>query len=491
MKIKFLIGLMAVAGGLSAYADVKCADIFSDHMVLQADMPIRIWGMADAGEKVSVKFMNLKGGAIADKNGYWRVNLPPKKYVKEGQELVVQGKNTIVFKDVLVGEVWLCSGQSNMDVNITSMIDSKEFLDKNSNLPLVRYYFIPKATAEKPRGPHDLTDAQKWLPVLPEYRRQFSMASAVGSKFAVELFEELGVPIGYISAAVGGSRLESWMTREAAAAAGETEYVEHMEKNFNKWQARDIALWEALPAEERSKKRRPDNRCGVITWCYNAMTAPLQPLSMRGEIWYQGEMNNGTHDNYINLFPEYAKMMRKCFENENFYIYTVQLPDSVDKGWAPLRNVQRKLGDMVEKSGVAIIIDGGETELHPRDKTKPAHRLAIMALADIYGKKIVSRSPMPKKVEAENGFVKITFKNCAKGLKLSDGKEPRCFEVAGGDNKFHPAKAKIAGKNKILLTIPEEVIDAKKVRYAWAPDPDVNLYNSGDLPASPFEEEIK
>ena len=220
------------------------------------------------------------------------------------------------------------------------------------------------------------------------------------------------------------------------------------------------------------------------------MTAPLQPLSMRGEIWYQGEMNNGTHDNYINLFPEYAKMMRKFFENENFYIYTVQLPDSVDKGWAPLRNVQRKLGDMVDKSGVAIIIDGGETELHPRDKTKPAHRLAIMALADIYGKKIVSRSPMPQKVEAENGGVKITFKNCAKGLKLSDGKEPRCFEVAGEDNKFYPAKAKIAGKNKIVLTLPAEVADAKKVRYAWAPDPDVNLYNSGDLPASPFEEEI-
>ncbi len=482
---------MGVMSAISAFADVKCADIFSDYMVLQKGMPIRIWGTADAGEKVTVKFMKSKGSTVAKKDGSWRVDLPaPKKYVKEGQELIVEGKNKVVFKDVLVGEVWVCLGQSNMDVNITSMIDANEFLDKNADLPLIRYYFIPKATAEKPRGPHDLVDAQKWLPVKPEFRNKFKYASAVGSKFAVELFKELDVPIGYISAAVGGSRLESWMTREAAEAAGETKYVEHMEENFNKWQARDIALWEALPPEQKAKKKKPDNRCGVITWCHNAMVAPLMPLSMRGEIWYQGEMNNGTHNNYINLFPEYAKMMRKFFENENLYIFTVQLPDSVDKGWAPLRNVQRKLGEMVEKSGCAIIIDGGETELHPRDKTKPAHRLALLALSDVYGKKIVSRSPYPVKVELAENALTVTFKYVGKGLKLSDGNAVRTFEVAGEDGKFYPAEAKIVSKKTVKVVLPSEVPAPKKVRYGWAPDPDVNLYNSGELPATPFEEDI-
>lgn len=492
MKSKIIAMILGAISAITAYADVKCADIFSDHMVLQANMPIRIWGSADAGEKINVKFMNLKGSAVAGADGKWRVDLPaPKKYVKEGQELVVEGKNKLVFKDVLVGEVWVCLGQSNMDVNITSMNDAKEFLDKNSNLPLIRYYFIPKATSATPRGAHDLKDAQKWLPVTPENRKQFSKASAVGSKFAVELFENLNVPIGYISAAVGGSRLESWMTREAADAAGETAYVERMEKLFDEWQARDIAKWEALPAEEKAKRNKPDNRCGVISWCHNAMVAPLIPLSMRGEIWYQGEMNNGTHDNYINLFPEYAKMMRKFFENENLYIFTVQLPDSTDKGWAPLRNVQRKLGDMVEKSGVAIIIDGGDTDLHPKDKTKPAHRLAIMALADVYGKKIISRSPMPLKLSQKGDFVSVVFKNVGKGLKISDGQGVRCFEVAGEDGKFYDAEAKIASKNSVKITLPSEVSSVKKVRYAWAPDPDVNLYNSADLPASPFEEPVE
>lgn len=491
MKIKIIAAILGIIPAILTYADVRCADIFSDNMVLQADMPIRVWGTADAGEKVSVNFMNLKGSTIADKNGKWRVNLPAKKYVKEGQQLVVQGKNKVVFNDVLVGEVWICLGQSNMDVNINFMTGAKEFLDKYSNLPLVRYFLIPKATAEKPRGEHDLVDAQRWLPVSPENRNKFKEISAVGARFGVELFENLDVPIGLISAAVGGSRLESWMTREAAADAGETEYVERVERDFNKWQVRDIALWEALPDEERAKKNKPNNRCGVITWCHNAMVAPLIPLSMRGEIWYQGEMNCGTHNNYINLFPQYAKMMRKFFENKNLYIFTVQLPDSDNKDWAPLRDVQRKLGDIVEKSGVAIIIDGGETEIHPRDKQKPAHRLALMALSDVYGKKIISRSPMPLKLSQKENYVDVSFKNCGKGLKLSEGDSVRTFEVAGEDGKFYKAEAKIVSKKTVRLQIPSEVSNAKKVRYAWGADPDVNLYNSADLPASPFEEAVE
>ncbi|MBO7520974.1 MAG: hypothetical protein J6T16_01905, partial [Opitutales bacterium] len=202
-----------------------------------------------------------------------------------------------------------------------------------------------------------------------------------------------------------------------------------------------------------------------------------------------GEMNSGA-ELYLKQYPFYAKNMREIFENPNMPIFWVQLPDYNEPHWPKIRNVQRQLAEIVPNGGVAITIDGHEMDLHPRDKSKVVDRLARLALADVYGKKIVARAPVPQKVEADSGGVKITFKHCANGLKLSDGKEPRCFEIAGADNKFYPAKAKLLSKNTVVLELPSGVKDAKKVRYAWAADPDVNLYNSGDLPASPFEEEI-
>ncbi|MBO7520973.1 MAG: hypothetical protein J6T16_01900 [Opitutales bacterium] len=492
MKILKVISCAALAAlAAAAYADVKCANIFSDNMVLQAGAPIRVWGTADAGEKVSVKFMKSSAKTKADKNGFWRVELPAKKYVKEGQEMVVQGKNKIVFKDVLVGEVWLGSGQSNMQYQIRQLRDMENQMKTESLPSEIRYFWVPATGSETPLGMHDLPPESAWKKYAPENFQTTREMSVLLTLFAQRMHKELDVPIGVINSSYGGANLETWMSKEAFEKAGTTADAERILKMVCGWHEKDVKKWEALPDAERAKRRKPKpNYESRPSHSYNAMMRPLIPYQIRGLLWYQGEMNSGM-DLYLKEFPFYAQAMRGDFENPNMPIFWVQLPDYTNKDWAKTRDVQRRLAEIVPNSGVAVTIDGHEMELHPRDKSKVVDRLARLALADVYGKKIVARSPAPQKVEADSGGVKITFKNCANGLKLSSGEEPRCFEVAGADNKFHPAKAKIAAPNAVVLELPSGVKEARKVRYAWAADPDVNLYNSGDLPASPFEEAVE
>ncbi len=490
--MKRTFAIFAALYSCAAFADVKPAAIFTDNMIFQADMPMRVWGSADPGEKVKVSFMGKSAHASAGKDGYWRADLPPSKYVRKGGELLIEGKNRVAIKNVVVGEVWLCSGQSNMEYSLSSAKGGREIVN-SAEKPLVRFINIPLNTAEKPLGMHGVDSSVSWAEATSEYRKQLERASAVGMLFAFEIYEKLGVPVGILNSSYGGSRLESWMTRGAAEKSGEMPYVERMEKLFNQWQERDIAEWEKMTDDERRQKgriKKPNNRNGVVQWCYNAMINPLEPFAVRGELWYQGEMNSGTAKEYLALFPKYAEMMREKFENPRMLIFSVQLPDFKEKGWIALRDVQRRLGEAVPLSGCAVIIDGNEIDLHPKDKDAVAHRLALLALSDAYGMKVDSRSPVPAKVSLSGGAVRVDFKYAANGLKTSDSKPPRTFEAAGADGKFYPAEARIQGKSSVVLALPPEVKNPAKVRYGWSEDPDVNLYSGAGLPASPFEEDV-
>lgn len=473
-------------------ADVRPANIITDNMVLQRGMPVRIWGTADAGEKVSVKFMNSSASAAADKNGYWRVDLPaPKKYVKEGVELEIQGKNKIVLKDILVGEVWMGSGQSNMEYHIRHVKDVEKYVKENG-VKNVRYFMVKANGSETPKGMHELPLESKWEKFDAENFKANREMSIILTFFAKKLNEELGVPIGLINVSFGGANLETWLSPKAISDAGTVEDCAKLLERCKQWHKDDIKRWEALSEEERAKRRFPRvNYESRPSQAFNAMVHPLIPYSFRGLLWYQGEMNSGM-EMYLKEFPAYAKMMRELFENPKMPIFTVQLPDYKNPDWAKTRDVQRRLADIVENSAVAITIDGHEMDLHPQDKTMVVDRLSRLALADAYGRKdIVAHSPMPAKIVKDGNFIAVKFKNCGKGLKLKDGDEVRTFEVCGEDGKFFAARAKIASKNTVQAEIPKEVSNPVNVRYAWAADPDVNLYNSGGLPASPFEESVE
>ena len=484
VKNAALLGL-AVLAASRAFSEVKPARIFSDNMVIQANAPIRVWGTAEKGENISVEFMGSNASTVADKNGYWRVALPPQQYLKEGTTLTIKGINKIVYRDVLVGEVWLGSGQSNMEFQIRHVKDMDTFI-KNTNLPdNIRYFLIRAHGSEKPEDMHNLPEDAVWKKYHKDNYETTRDMSILLTLFAQKLNGQLDVPIGVIGAAFGGANLETWMSPEAIAEAGTSKEAEDLLNRCRQWHNDDVKRWEAH--EKRDTLRYPRiNYESRPSQSYFAMIHPIIPFSIRGVLWYQGEMNSGP-ELYLKQFPYYAKMMRKVFDNPKMPIYTVQLPDYKENHWPKIRDVQRRLADIVENCGVAVTIDGHEIDLHPRDKNMVVDRLSRMALADNYGLKIVSRSPMPLKASLERGGVKVVFKNVAQGLALKDGKEVRTFELAGEDGKFYPATAKIVSKNSVLIAPVNEVPNPVKVRYAWAPDPDVNLYNSGDLPASPFE----
>ena len=220
------------------------------------------------------------------------------------------------------------------------------------------------------------------------------------------------------------------------------------------------------------------------------MVPPLAPYAVRGMIWYQGEMNSGWQK-YEKQFPFFVKHLRAAFGVTDQPLYIVQLPDFRENHWVRIRDVQRKMGEAVPNCELVVTIDGHEIELHPRDKTTLASRLANLALAGCYGKKILARSPAPVKAGMKDGRVRIAFKNAGDELKTSDGTAPRTFELVASGDKGVACDAKIVRKSVVELTVPADMPAPTRVRYAWSPDPDVNLVNSAGLPATPFEIELQ
>lgn len=481
---------------LSARADVRLPAIISDHMVLQADQPIKIWGWSDAGEKVTVKFDGQE--ASADAGGKWLVTLKPHNPGGPFEMTVASAKNSITVTDILVGECWLGSGQSNMQwpVKLTNNADAEM---AGANFPNIRLFSVPLVSNPQPQD--DVKGA--WVACSPQTIPDFS---AVLFYFGRELLKELNTPMGLIQTAWGGTPAEAWTSRPALEADPDLKHmVEAWDKKladypaakaeYDKQKAEyDAAAEKAKAAgqpEPGNKPKAPDGpeSSWLAAGLYNAMINPLVPFSVKGAVWYQGESNAGRAYQYRKLFSTMIQDWRKAWGQDHFSFYFVQLanftdtkPEPGDSEWAELREAQNMALSLPD-TGTAVIIDIGDAkDIHPRNKQDVGKRLALNALVKNYGHKVEYSGPAYKGMKVKKNEVVLKFDH-AKGL-MAKGDKVQGFSIAGEDKKFVWADARIEG-NKVIVSAAG--VDAPvAVRYAWANNPVCNLYNGDGLPASPF-----
>jgi sialate O-acetylesterase len=472
------VSVAVVFAGLaaSARADVKLASIFGDSMVLQRDLLVPVWGWADPGEEVTVAFGGQSRKATADKEGRWQVKLDEMKANADGQTLKVSGKNAIELKDVLVGEVWLCSGQSNMEWGLGQSLNGKEEVAAADH-PQIRLFNVPgHITSPVAKD----TCPGNWQVCQPGTAGGFS---AVGYFFGRRLNQELKVPVGLVGSNWGGTRIEPWTSPAGFQRVPELKAI-----------ADQVAAYK--------EDTKVDG--GSPSAIYNAMIHPLAPFSMRGAIWYQGESNGGEGESYYHKTQALVDGWRQLF-NPNLAFYAVQLANfqqpndnpAGGDGWAKLREAQRK-ALTIKHTGLAVIIDIGEAnDIHPRNKQDVGWRLAQWALHQTYGmKNLVPSGPLYKSHKVEGNSIRISFDNVGGGLiagkkeglapteAVKDGKLER-FAIAGADKKWHWAEATIDGGDVVVKS--PDVAEPVAVRYAFSMNPaGANLYNKEGIPASPF-----
>lgn len=511
-SVRFTIpaAILAILGTLTccalrARAEVKLPAIFTDHAVLQRDMPVPVWGWADPGESVTVTIAGQTHKTKADNKGKWRVTLEPLSLGKP-LTLVAEGKNRLERKDILAGEVWLCSGQSNMEFALISANngDLEVAAADHPNIRLVR--------VKEPGSQTPVEDFKgEWKVCSPKTVAGFS---AVGYFFGHELNEQLNVPIGLIDDSWGGSSCEAWIRRDRME--GKPLYTEllkkwdNMVKDFDdaKWKSEWNAWRKKADAARAAGKKVPPNRPLAEKPAagnhrpanlYHGRVEPVLPYAIRGVIWYQGESNAGRAYQYRDMFPLMIQSWREDWKQGDFPFYWVQLadfmdekPQPTDSAWAELREAQTLVLDKLPHTGQAVIIDLGEAaDIHPKKKLDVGRRLARLALANEYGKSILSKSPRYDSMEKQGNTIVVKFKDVGGGLHPVDSKDVLGFAIAGADKKFVWAKAVIANpqngaKADTVAISSKEVPDPVAVRYAWADNPVCNLYNDALLPVTPF-----
>ncbi len=477
-------------------ADVKLPSIFTEHMVLQQGQQNRVWGWADEGEEITVAICEQTQAAVADKDGKWMVKLDP---LSTGgpHKLTIKGKNCIEFTDVLVGEVWVCSGQSNMAMAVSSSRDADLEIG-SAKYPQIRLISVPQVGTQERQD-----DFQgEWKLCSPDTVGDFS---AVGYFFGRQLHQALDVPIGLIDNAWGGSACEAWIRRDLLEA--DEQYKPLMdrwaetEKNYDHEKAmagynKRLEQWKESGKEPARRPRPPRNpligqhRPGNL---YNGVLKPTIGYGIRGAIWYQGESNAGRAYQYRDLFPLMIQNWRDEWGLGDFPFYWVQLADfrgeqaePLESDWAELREAQTMTMSKLANTGEAVIIDVGEgRDIHPRNKQDVARRLARWALACDYGLEIAFRSPTYKSMENQEGKIVVTFDSVGRGLYAFDVNEPIGFAIAGEDKKFVWAKARLVGKDKVEVW-SDEIKEPVAVRYAWADNPVCNVRSREGLPATPF-----
>lgn len=501
MQHRSLLALAVSAVLLSgANADVTLHPLFSDHIVLQRDKPLPVWGWADAGETVAVSIAGQTKNATAGADGKWRVKLDPLK-VGEPQTLTAKGKNTVTVNDVLIGEVWLCSGQSNMGMNVQG---AQNFDQEKSTAdhPLLRMFTVRSGAALTPQE----KCVGNWQVSTPETVGGFSAAAYF---FGRELQEKLGVPVGLINSSVGGTIIEAWTSMEVMKPKAELAPVlESWEKQVALNQSPDaqakhaeaIAQWkeavekakaanQPLPKAPAAPGRPPldNNRPANL---FNGKIAPLIGYGIRGAIWYQGESNSGNGPLYALQLPLLISDWRQRWGSE-FPFAWVQLPNfqahttapDAPAGWASIRESMAK-SLAIPNTGMSVNMDIGEAgNIHPKNKQEIGHRLALWARAKVYGEKIPYSGPLYAGYEIKGSEVILRFNHADGGLKQKEG-DLNSFAIAGADQKWHWAKSRVEG-SAVVVSSPEVPAPAA-VRYAWASNPDVVLFNGAGLPAGPF-----
>jgi sialate O-acetylesterase len=449
-------GLAALAAA-PVRADVKLPAVFGDHMVLQQQTKLKFWGTADAGEEVTVTVGESKAAAKANEDGKWLIELPA---LEAGgpHQVSVKGNNEILLKDVLVGEVWVCSGQSNMQWAVSQSDNPQEEIAA-ANHPQIRLFQVTRKVADQPQA-----DVQgQWQGCSPETVAGFS---AVGYFFGRKLQQELGVPVGLINSSWGGTIAEAWTSRPTLESDADYAEILNRAANFN--------------------PQNP-NQASVL---WNGMLAPIVPFAIRGAIWYQGESNVSRAEQYAKLFPAMIQDWRKNWGQGDFAFAFVQLAPfrygNLDpREMAELREAQMAALKLPH-SGVAVTTDiGNVKDIHPKNKQEVGRRLALWALANTYGKDdVVFSGPIFERAVVEGDKIRVHFQHVGGGLTTRDGKAPSDFTIAAEDGEFVPAQAVIDGETVVVSS--EQVKNPVAVRYAWRDDAEPNLANKEGLPASPF-----
>ncbi len=500
MKSKLLssvgvsLGLAAIllCAGTSRAQETKIAAIFTDHMVLQRELPVVIWGSGKSGDTITVKFGGQEASSPVDKELRWQVTLKPMAASAESRELTIHsagGQTVAKITDVLVGEVWIASGQSNMELPLKSTKNSLPNDDHTLRLFKVAHNASPKPVREL---------EGKWEDSTGGTAGGFS---AVGFYFGRDLRKALNVPVGVIESSWGGTPGRAWTPRDMLQtvpsmkiqiadldkaiasynpAAVEKQYQETVEKvkvAIEKAKAEGTKA-PKIPPMPRAPGHVPHNPSAL----YNGMIAPIVPLTLRGAIWYQGEADSKAASDYRVLFPTLIKSWRQQFGREIPFLFVQIAPHN---GMSPeIRDAQLYTWRTVPLTSMVVITDHGNAEnIHPKEKEPVGARLSLAARAIAYGEKIEYSGPLFDKAEFDNVRAVLSFQHTGTGL-VAKGGPLRGFEIAGADGKYVSADAAIEGDKVIVKN--EKIADPKSVRFGWANVPDVNLFNKEDLPATPF-----
>ena len=497
MNARLITPLLSLGIAASLQADVTLPAIISDHMVLQQGTEAPIWGWADAGENVTVKLGDASQSATADADGQWMVKLP-KQSPGEATTLTISGKNEITIQDVLIGEVWLGSGQSNMAMTVSRSLNFEDEKAK-SDLPQIRHFKENSASAKEPQK----QGKGEWVICTPDTVGGFSAALFFCGR---EIHEALGVPVGLINSSVGGTPIEAWIepnaqraepslkpffdiAAEATARMTSPEAIAQYEKQLAAWETKAAA---AKAAKKPAPKKPQDprdvaSRKGNIGGLFNGKIAPLIPYAIAGALWYQGEANSTPEKApfYQHQLPLLVTDWRQRWGYE-FPFAWAQLPNFIGQGrdWPTVREAFLKTLSL-PKTGMAINIDVGDPkDIHPKNKQAVGHRLALWALGTVYGKDVPATSgPLPAGHEIQGSEVILKFTHANGGLVAKDG-DLNGFVIAGEDKEWNPATARIDGET-VIVSSPE-VKAPVAVRYAWENDPQCNLFNGAGLPATPF-----
>lgn len=492
IKNILLIFGFVVCLAASALSAVKPNALFSDGCVLQQGMPVPVWGWADEGEKVTVEFQGQKVTATTS-DGKWMVTL---KEMKAGGpfEMKLSGSNTVTIKNILVGEVWLCSGQSNMAWRMSQTANAEADIAA-AKYPNIRLFSVPNNPQDK-----QVVDVKgSWQECTPDTAKSFS---AVGYFFGRALhLARKGVPIGLINSSVGGTLSEAWTSptvvandarfagvRERYAKALEafpeanTKYQAAMEK-YRQSAADAKAAGKPSPAPP-PRPMGPGN-VNRPSGLYNGMIAPLVPFAIRGAIWYQGESNANQAFEYRSIFPGMIENWRKDWGSDFTFLFVQLAPFAPPAAgtWPELREAQL-LTLKLPKTGMAVITDvGEERDIHPKRKQPVGERLALAARAIAYGEKIDYSGPVYSGMKVDGNRIVLSFKHIGGGLVVK-GEKLTGFTIAGADQKFVPAEAEIKG-DKIIVS-SSSVAQPMAVRFGWENYPVLNLWNKAGLPATPF-----
>jgi len=493
MSTRFLVAVLVLAMPFtSARAEVKLHGFFTDGAVLQQNREIPIWGTGRDGEKITVKLNDQEVSATVH-DGRWMVKLKP---LKAGGPftLTVVGDNTVTLTNVLIGEVWLCSGQSNMGFQLSRAANADEAIAASDD-PDLRLFTVPRIARDEP-----LTDISgQWKASAPATASNFS---AVAYFFGRDLRRALKVPIGLIDSSVGGTPAEAWTPRETLEENSELKKI--LTRHAESVRAYDAAkanqdYERSLQKHEETAKRakaegkpapraptKPVNPAQANkrpAGLYNAMIAPLQPYPLAGVIWYQGEANSGRAAEYEILFPAMIQSWRKVWAQNNLPFLFVQIAPN-DRMSPEIREAQLHTWQKVPRTAMAVTVDVGEAnDIHPKKKEPVGARLALAARAIAYGEKIEYSGPVFEKMNIEGNRALLSFSHVGGGLVAKDG-PLKGFSISADGKTFVPADAVIKGDK--IEVFSKEISKPLAVRYGWDHVPDVNLFNKEGLPATPF-----